>query len=174
MSDTGFLKGMSGHQRTNGKTDEWLTPPEIIKGLGSFDLDPCATDSQAWNRRPWPTAKTMYSKQDDGLGREWAGRVWLNPPYGPGIRRWLAKLSKHGNGIALVFARTETGWFQDSVFRTATALFFLSGRIRFYKPDGTPGGFTGGAPSVFIAYGGENATAIAELQMRGSYIRLRW
>jgi len=26
------------------RTDEWLTPPKIIKSLGEFDLDPCSPD----------------------------------------------------------------------------------------------------------------------------------
>lgn len=37
----------------NGYThkDEWLTPPEIVQSLGSFDLDPCSPIA-----RPWPFA----------------------------------------------------------------------------------------------------------------------
>ena len=26
-------------------------------------------------------AKVFYTKDDDGLSKEWWGRVWLNPPY---------------------------------------------------------------------------------------------
>lgn len=52
---------MSAHQR-NGGHDEWLTPPEIIKALGAFDLDPCAPVV-----RPWGTAARHYTVQDDGL-----------------------------------------------------------------------------------------------------------
>lgn len=57
--------------------NEWLTPPEIITALGSFDLDPCAPISP-----PWPTAVKTFTVLDDGLKKEWYGRVWCNPPYG--------------------------------------------------------------------------------------------
>ncbi len=57
--------------------DEWLTPPGLIKALGTFDLGPCSP-----RIRPWDTAIKHLTKKDDGLTHEWAGRVWLNPPYG--------------------------------------------------------------------------------------------
>jgi hypothetical protein len=39
--------GIGSHTRAfRGKTDCWLTPPEIIRALGPFDLDPCAAPSQ--------------------------------------------------------------------------------------------------------------------------------
>ena len=50
--------------------EQWLTPPEIIKALGKFDLDPCSPID-----RPWDTATTYYNKLMDGLNREWKGRV---------------------------------------------------------------------------------------------------
>jgi hypothetical protein len=185
---TEFMRGMSGHQRSSGKTDEWLTPPEIITALGPFDLDPCATHDQAHHNVPWSTGQIMYSGRPangttcqvacnfcvDGLKADWRNwSVWMNPPYGRQIGFWFARLAKHGNGMALAFARTETGWFQDCVFRTATSLFFLSKRLRFYKPDGTKGGFTGGAPSVLIAYGKKMSDRLRTLQMRGHFLELR-
>lgn len=57
-------------------TDEWYTPKEILDILSPFDLDPCAPMAPLW-----PTAQTMWNKQDDGLSKDWFGRVWLNPPY---------------------------------------------------------------------------------------------
>ena len=35
-------------ERSAGGKDEWLTPPEIIKALGTFDLDPCASTTRSW------------------------------------------------------------------------------------------------------------------------------
>ena len=63
---------MSSHQSARMKNDEWLTPPEILKALGSFDLDPCAPIA-----RPWETAAAHYTAEDDGLRKPWAGRVLL-------------------------------------------------------------------------------------------------
>ena len=68
---------LSGHQSAKMKNDEWLTPPEILRALGPFDLDPCAPIA-----RPWETAATHYTAEDDGLSKPWAGRVWCNPPFG--------------------------------------------------------------------------------------------
>ena len=53
---------MGGHQAATMGTDEWLTPPEIIKALGPFDLDPCSPIT-----RPWDTALKHYSILDMGL-----------------------------------------------------------------------------------------------------------
>lgn len=47
--------GLSAHQN-NGGHDEWLTPPEILRALGAFDLDPCAPVV-----RPWETAAKHYT-----------------------------------------------------------------------------------------------------------------
>ena len=102
-----------------GKTNEWLTPRWILEKLGEFDLDPCAYPN-------WITAKNHY--YEGGLEQKWYGRVWLNPPYGRNIHLWLNRLEHHGNGVALVFSRTETKWFQDLNFK---AINFLKGRISF-------------------------------------------
>lgn len=88
---------MSGHQQPyEGKSNEWLTPPEIIEALGPFDLDPCAPIE-----RPWPTANRHYTVEDDGLRQPWDGFVWVNPPYGPHTWKWLHKLAEHGRGRAV-------------------------------------------------------------------------
>lgn len=76
-------------ERTQNSTDEWYTPKEILEALGPFDLDPCAPLVPLWN-----TAAVMYNKNDDGLSKQWSGRVWLNPPYSrPLINRFIEKMS---------------------------------------------------------------------------------
>ena len=63
--------GIGSHTRAfRGKTDCWLTPPEIIKALGPFDLDPCAAPGQ-----PWTTAEHQYAPPQDGLELPWFGRA---------------------------------------------------------------------------------------------------
>jgi len=125
-------------ERSSEGKDEWLTPPYIVKALGEFDLDPCAPII-----RPWDTATHHYSINDDGLSCVWAGRVWLNPPYGNQTEKWLRKLIKHGNGVALTFARTETKMFVECIWKQADAIVFIYKRIRFYHVDGTKGGSAG-------------------------------
>src|SRR5690349_17616072 len=110
---------MSAHEKHSGGTDEWLTPPSLIAALGSFDLDPCSP-----RVRPWDTAAKHYNVEDDGLRQEWRGRVWLNPPYSD-AGKWLGRLANHGQGTALIFARTETRLWFDHVWPHATGLLFL-------------------------------------------------
>ena len=106
--------GMGGHESPVSDSEVWLTPPHILAALGPFDLDPCA----CMEPRPWPTAATHYTRADNGLLRPWFGRVFCNPPYGgPAvIGPWVRRLAEHGRGVLLVFARTETGWFQEGVW----------------------------------------------------------
>ena len=150
--------------RTEATKDNWLTPPDIPKRLGHFDLDPASPAN-----RPWSTADKHYTEADDGLTQQWQGRVWLNPPYGRQIGRWLDKLCDHGNGIALVTPRTETAWFFRYVWGKADAIFFFRGRLSFYHEDGTPGS-SSTTPSCLIAYGKENAQAILKSGLDGCLV----
>jgi hypothetical protein len=150
-----------GHQ---GITNIWLTPKAIIDSLGPFDLDPCAAPKP----RPWETASTHYVELDNGLAKPWFGMVWCNPPYGKETGTWLKRLSEHNNGIALIFARTETAWFQ-AVAGKATLLLFPAGRISFCKPDGTLSKSNAGAPSVFMAFGNEAANRLINSGIKGLY-----
>lgn len=148
---------MSGHQSPVMGTDEWLTPPEILAALGTFDLDPCSPHE---SHRPWPTAAKHYSKEDDGLSQEWKGRVWMNPPFGREAAKWMRKLASHGNGIALIPARTETAMFFESVWGAADAVLFLQGRPHFHRVDGSRAAFNSGAPICLVAYGLANVAAL--------------
>lgn len=134
--------------------EEWLTPPEITTALRYFDLDPCSPID-----RPWNTAFSYFTKEHNGLEKPWKGRVWCNPPYGKETFKWLEKLHKHGNGIALIFARTETKGFHSEVWNKADAIFFFKGRLRFCHVDGSQGG-TANAPSCLVAYGRSNALSM--------------
>ena len=154
--------GMGGHQSARMKNDEWLTPPHIIQALGQFDLDPCSPIL-----RPWDTAVMHYSVLDDGLQLPWLGRVWLNPPYGREAATWLKRLSDHGDGVALIFSRTETEMFQCWVWDRADAILFLTGRLHFHFVDGTRAAANSGAPSCLVAYGPRNAEALAGCGLSG-------
>lgn len=154
-------------QRSAKPTDEWYTPKEIISALGEFDLDPCAPINPLW-----PTAKTMYNKNDDGLNKEWVGRIWLNPPYSrPLFETFISRMADHNNGIALLFNRCDNVTFQDIIFKTASAMKFLRKRIRFYRPDGTQGA-SPGCGSVLIAWGEYNAQIIRDCTLEGKYVQL--
>jgi hypothetical protein len=150
------------------KKDEWLTPPHILKALGGFDLDPCAPII-----RPWDIAKYHYTVENDGLSHEWFGRVWCNPPYGRSTGKWLQKLKEHGNGIALIFARTETkDWF-DHIWYDANSILFVKGRLHFHHVDGTRARANSGAPSALIAYGVTNSLCLSQCEIEGRHIKLK-
>lgn len=156
------------HESARAKTVEWMTPPEIIRSLGDFDLDPCSPLN-----RPWDTAAHHFTQHDNGLLQEWFGRVWLNPPYGQQTGRWMARLADHGTGTAFIFARTETEFFFKSVWESATALLFLKGRVHFHLPNGKRAKKNGGAPSVLIAYGHNDADRLSCSGIDGQFVPLR-
>lgn len=168
----GLDTGIGGHERPfRGATDDWLTPPHILKALGKFDLDPCASLQQSKK-----TANRKFTINDDGLSQDWFGRVWLNPPYGEQTERWLAKLAKHGNGIALVYARTETKMFFDHVWDSASGIFFLKGRLSFGSPDNSSDG-QAGAPSVLISYDPKgsrfNQNVLRRCKLKGKFLEIK-
>lgn len=144
------------HLPNQGKTNEWYTPKHVFDAIGlTFDLDPCAPPGGV----PWVPAAEHYSEADDGLGRPWSGRVWLNPPYGKEAGKWVQKLAEHGDGIALVFSRTDVAWWHAAV-PSATAVCFIRGRLTFIAGAGQSAPGNSGGPSALIAYGTECADAI--------------
>lgn len=147
-------------------THDWLTPPEILAALGEFDMDPCASQFQ-----PWRTARQQFTIEDDGLARPWLGRVWCNPPYGPHAEKFLRRMAEHRDGVAFIFARTETKAFQQWCWKSADAMLFLAGRVRFRLPGGGQSG-PAGAPSVLIAYGDNNVRALERCGIPGYLVRL--
>lgn len=155
------------HRRSRASTDTWITPEWLIRRCGPFDLDPCAAPTM-----PWPTARVMLTEADDGLASNWgeAGArplVWLNPPYGRRLGKWLEKMICF-EGIALTFARTDTRAFHDYVWPFATAMLFLRGRVTFCQMDGTPApnGHNSGGPSVLIAYGARGAARLYQASLK--------
>lgn len=158
--------GIGGHQSARAGTVEWLTPPDILAALGPFDLDPCAPV-----KRPWDMAVRHYTVEEDGLLQDWGdGRVWLNPPYGMDTWAWLARLASHGDGIALIFARTETDGFHEYAWGLADAMHFFRGRLHFHHLDGSRAKGNCGGPSVLIAYGEDNAERLRSSGLPGKYI----
>jgi hypothetical protein len=160
---------LGSHQKCVGKSQVHLTPRWIIDALGPFDLDPCAADP-----RPWDCAKTNYTEADDGLSRPWEGLVWLNPPFNRyEVGRWIARLAAHGKGIALLHARTETEWFAP-IWDKASAILFLSQRIKFCRPDGSEQEANSGAPPVLVAFGPQCHTRLDKTPWIGGALVHGW
>jgi phage N-6-adenine-methyltransferase len=153
----------NGHRHL--ASDEWLTPPWMLEKLGPFDLDPCAPTVSKWG-----IANKHYTIKDDGLSKEWTGKVWLNPPYGRMLNKWIVKLANHNNGIAIFPLRsTDSGWFHDSIWDKCDAILFVRGRIRFYTPEGIEGGPCPHA-SIIVAWGENNAIKLKSSGIKGHFI----
>lgn len=145
--------------------EDWLTPPLIIKRLGQFDLDPCASV-----RQPWRTARRMVTLPVDGLTVPWAGRVWLNPPFKRKILPWAKRLVEHGNGVILVPARTESQYFQ-LLWQHADAIFFSYERWMFHYPrTGRQCPTSGWVGCALAAFGKYNANSLVAAGLWGNVV----
>lgn len=103
---------------TSQATNEWYTPPWIMpfvrETLGVIDLDP-ASNPRA---NCWIQANRYFDERDDGLSKEWRGRVFLNPPFS-NTPKWVAKLmaeyeaGRVTSAILLVNSAPGYKWFED-------------------------------------------------------------
>ncbi len=139
---------------------EWYTPKEIIARavavMGGIDLDPAS--SAAANEVIGATH--FFTAEDDGLSKEWVGRIFMNPPYASGIiEKFVDKLTASdgvNEAIVLVNNATETRWFQ-TLAEKARAVCFPSGRIKFWNPNPDRGSTP--LQGQAILYTGENIEA---------------
>jgi len=133
------------HVSYNSGNNEWYTPIEYIEAaravMGEIDLDPAS--GEVANRAI--KAKTYYTKEDDGLTKEWRGKVWMNPPYATDlIPKFCNKISQHyqrgdvPEAIILVNNATETSWF-GVLIKQASAVVFPRGRVKYWTPAGEVG-----------------------------------
>lgn len=113
------------------RSSEWRTPWEVYAALDlefHFDLDVCATADSA-------QCKRFFTLEQNGLLFDWApAHVWMNPPYGRAIQRWIEKAwleSQNGaTVVALLPASTDASWWHDYVMKAAEVRF-VRGRIKF-------------------------------------------
>lgn len=118
----------------SSKTPEWETPQwfydklNIEFGFG-FTLDPCATKKNA-------KCDKYYTKEQDGLKQDWAGHnVFMNPPYGREIGKWVKKAYETSQVnpypiVCLLPSRTDTKWWHDYCME-ASEIRFIKGRLKF-------------------------------------------
>ena len=117
----------------SSKSNEWTTPQDLYDKLNkefNFTLDPCCTKESA-------KCDKYYTKEDDGLSKDWRyDRVFMNPPYGREISKWIEKAYKESlKGavvVCLIPARTDTRYWHDYIF-TKAEVRFLKGRVKFGK-----------------------------------------
>jgi hypothetical protein len=79
MSSSQSVGGFGFEKPVEGNTNDWLTPPKLLKKLGTFDLDPCGCPGM-----PWSTATTIYfPPEQDGLNRTVARKSVLQSAIRP-------------------------------------------------------------------------------------------
>ena len=142
MAALASVEGMpSARAKFSGEV-EWYTPREYVdlarEVLGEIDLDPASSAVAQETVR----AANYFTKADDGLSKEWRGRVFLNPPYAqPHIANFMQKMvDEHASGrvagaVMLTNSNTDTGWFALGA-KHASAICFTTGRIKFIDPHG--------------------------------------
>jgi hypothetical protein len=161
---------------SSSTSPEWYTPAEVLGAvtevLGDIDLDPCSNSHE----QPNVPATHLYTRADYGLLQPWAGRVYLNPPYGEAVRQWVDRLVQEvaaghvSEGILLVKAATDTEWF-DTLWDHATRLCFWHGRLTFSGPEAA--GDCAPFPSV-LAYFGPRPERFEEVFSRFGAVAECW
>lgn len=115
----------------SSKHEEWETPTSLIDSLTAafpFDLDVAASKPNV--------CENYYTKQDDGLKSVWGYLNWCNPPYGRKQVSWVEKaLSvwyyEQKRTLMLLPAKTGTKLWQDTIFKHASNICFIRGRLKF-------------------------------------------
>ena len=113
----------------SSRSEDWATPQDFFDKLNdefNFTLDPCSSEEN--HKCP-----KYYTKEQDGLNQNWDGeRVFMNPPYGKTIARWMEKAVKtKGTVVVLVHSRTDTRWWHNWVEPYADEVRFVKGRLKF-------------------------------------------
>jgi phage N-6-adenine-methyltransferase len=116
-------------------SNEWETPADLFYDLDAefhFTLDPCATSDNA-------KCSKFYTLADDGLSKDWTGEtVFMNPPYGREIGKWVKKAHESGETVVcLIPSRTDTAYWHDHVMKGEVR--FLRGRLYFKRSNGETG-----------------------------------
>ena len=96
--------------------------------------------------------------------------MFLNPPFDRyQVATWIRKLAKHGNGIALLHARTEAEWFEP-VWESASGILFMADRIHFHRPDGSRQPANSGAPPLLASFGAEALRRLHRCEIPGAIV----
>lgn len=173
LTDMGGLKSSTGN--------EWYTPSLYIEAardvMGGIDLDPAssALANQTVKADTWWGVDDKDEHGNDSLGRDWFGRVWLNPPYGKGSGLFTLQLtSEYDAGrveqavLLLNAYGFDSDWF-DPLWRHP--ICFTDHRIEFTSPTRTSGGPANG--NVFV-YLGPSEQRFAEVFSGFGHVVRTW
>ena len=146
----------------SSKSDEWETPKDLFNRLNdefSFTLDPACREYNAM-------CENYFTVKDDGLSKDWHGYiVFVNPPYGRSIGKWVEKCYRESlKGVKVVMlipARTDTKWFHNYILDKAE-IRFIKGRLKFinrtlpsWREDGNFKVSSAPFPTMLVIYNSE-------------------
>ena len=147
MSDTSWNK----EQLFSSEKHDWATPQALFTRVDfefGFVLDAAASPHNT-------KCRDHLSVKDDALSCDWTaiagdisdtGAVWLNPPYGRDIGKWIQKAYEEScKGLVVVvltFCRSDTKWWMK-----ASEVRLIKGRVRF---EGAPS--SAPAPSCLLIF----------------------
>lgn len=127
------MRSMGNGYMPPSQTDDWATPRDFYNSVNlhyGFELD-AAASSTNYLAPNWFGLDHPDECRRDGLTGLWAGRTWCNPPYGRGIKDWVAKASRHDDLVIMLLpARTDTRWFHEYCYKKAN-VEFIKGRLKF-------------------------------------------
>jgi len=123
---------MNNNVHFSSKETKYATPQDFFDKLNqefSFTLDPCCTPETA-------KCSKYYTSTENGLVQDWSDDVvFMNPPYGREISKWIKKAYEESNKgavvVCLIPARTDTKYWHDYIFPYANEVRFLKGRLKF-------------------------------------------
>lgn len=134
---------------------DWRTPPEMLAPVRAYFGGRIPFDAATTADNP-TGADAFATPGDDGLARPWPPHVWVNPPYGRELRRWLGKIAREaGRGVEVV-ALLPTARFEmramQVAFAAANAVCWVRRRVTFIRAATGERGPCPTYASMFVAW----------------------
>jgi phage N-6-adenine-methyltransferase len=146
---------MSQEVHFMSERQDWGTPRAFLEWLESDrswtpNLDAAASIRNA-------KAPHFFTEDDDSLSKDWFGDVWLNPPFGNELPKFMKKCAEQikrkevRSIMVLIPARTDTKWFHEIVMPHAYLIYLIKGRFNF-RVDNAVEGANAPFPSMLVLY----------------------
>jgi len=144
---------MTAGRRINTTSVHWNTPPKFTIPIREFfggiiDLDPCSNEESIVGANT-----ELY---EGGLEHDWNQHesIFVNPPYGRGIKDWLRKCHETDSEIiALIPVATNTTHWKEFIYKSDVICFLYDTRLKFMIGENTNN--KGASMSCCLVYWGD-------------------